>query len=61
VPQQNDRGERLAWLPYSQLGDEHHPVVGNLRWLIPLAQDWRHPDQVSVRTRFRNITERPSW
>lgn len=53
----NDVGEAIDWwiladLPYDQ-------CVGNLRWLIPLAMDWRRP-MAKVSTSER-ITERPSW
>jgi 8-oxo-dGTP diphosphatase len=53
----NDVGEPLAWRDtrfISQL-----QVVGNLRWLIPLAQDWRNIF-VGADT-LDDIKEKASW
>lgn len=59
VPRYNDAGEELAWLLVSHLGIVE--VLGNLRWLVPLAQDWRgtaHPVVVSA---VGDIRKRASW
>jgi 8-oxo-dGTP diphosphatase len=53
----NDVGEPLAWRDtrfISQL-----QVIGNLRWLIPLAQDWRNIF-VGADT-LDDIKEKASW
>jgi 8-oxo-dGTP diphosphatase len=54
----NDVGEPLAWRDTRFI--EQLRVVGNLRWLIPLAQDWRHKMFTSAYT-TDDIRERASW
>jgi 8-oxo-dGTP diphosphatase len=41
VPRLNDANEWLAWRELRFL--DQLQVIGNLRWLIPLALDWRRP------------------
>lgn len=60
-PMQNDRSELLGWAFVPNLGTSVGGVtlVGNLRWLIPMSQDWR-----GVRARVvadRDIVEKPTW
>lgn len=40
VPPSNDVQETLHWTQCSDL-PAMRAVVGNLRWLVPMAQDWR--------------------
>lgn len=60
-PGSNDRGEVLGWVDTRLLliGRLSSDVVGNLRWLIPMAQDWRRPRARVVSN--ADIRERPSW
>ena len=58
VPPYNDVGERLSWIDLDHF--THVAVVGNLRWLIPLARDWRDLSYVVVHPRG-DIRERPTW
>lgn len=57
VPSVNDAGERLAWRDTRFLPQLN--VVGNLRWLVPLAQDWR--EMAAVIECKDDIKERASW
>lgn len=57
VPITNDVGERLLWCPLPRIG---MPMVGNLHWLIPLAQDWRAPF-ASVCAIDHDIVRKPYW
>jgi 8-oxo-dGTP diphosphatase len=57
VPDINDVGEALLWVPVQALPNVR--VVGNLRWLVPLAEDWRtFTAQVSTQS---SIKERADW
>ena len=66
VPKTNDVGEELGWYNIhdvthysSSLHNSRLACVGNLRWLLPLAQDWRDLDVVvSVQD---DIVQRPTW
>lgn len=59
-PVANDVGELLGWVPVEGLFERPAmPCVGNLRWLIPLALDWRRPC-AHVRA-VLDVKERPSW
>jgi 8-oxo-dGTP pyrophosphatase MutT (NUDIX family) len=40
-PDENDRGEELMWVRCSKYDMISNSVVGNLRWLLPLALDPR--------------------
>lgn len=55
----NDVGEELNWWPVRGI-DTEIAMVGNLRWLIPLALDWRRGDVPLFRF-TDNIKERPTW
>jgi 8-oxo-dGTP diphosphatase len=56
----NDAMEQLIWHDTRHLEDEAWSVmIGNLHWLIPMAQDWRHY-QCRVTTRD-SIKSRPVW
>ena len=57
----NDVGEELIWesADYSEW-NYIRPMVGNLRWLLPLACDWRKFESVDVVTSDA-ISTRPSW
>jgi len=61
VPQFNDAGEALWWVPISSVGGMQYPVVGNLRWLIPLALDPRKLFAPPVVRYTDDIRERPTW
>jgi 8-oxo-dGTP diphosphatase len=54
----NDVGEPLSWLTTRSLDNVN--VIGNLRWLIPLAQDWRRHTPVTV-TVLDDIREKATW
>jgi len=58
VPQANDVGERLIWAP-STLPPIPN-AIGNLRWLIPLAVDWRSKELVTVVV-HDSIADKPAW
>lgn len=57
----NDARELLQWHMTQSLPDLE--VVGNLRWLIPLARDWRtfHADMKTQAGEINNIVRRPTW
>lgn len=57
VPPQNDTQEVLRWVQVEDL--QGLRVVGNLRWLVPLAQDWRKL-RVQLNTES-DIRTRPTW
>lgn len=60
-PMSNDAGEMLGWVDSDLVLRSRTIVqaVGNLRWLLPLALDWR---EVRVRAvTDRCITEKPTW
>jgi 8-oxo-dGTP diphosphatase len=66
-PVGNDRGEIMGWVEHEPLlADQlcwsdgtRMDVVGNLRWLVPLAMDWRFV--VSRCVTAHRISERPTW
>jgi 8-oxo-dGTP diphosphatase len=58
VPLLNDAGEAQAFFLLSNL--ESARVVGNLRWLIPMALDWRKVES-AVLSMKNNIVEHASW
>jgi 8-oxo-dGTP diphosphatase len=56
----NDVMEQLLWMDTRFLEEQAWSImVGNLHWLIPMAQDWRHY-QCRVTTRD-DIKSRPVW
>lgn len=57
VPSLNDSDEKLHWLNVADLPMRR--VVGNLHWLIPMAQDWRR--LVAKIDTSSDIRERASW
>jgi 8-oxo-dGTP diphosphatase len=58
-PLHNDVGEELGWIHHRAVGATH--AIGNLRWLIPMARDWREfAEPVLVRPKY-DIRERASW
>lgn len=66
APSQNDVGEALCWVPLPN-GVITQGVVGNLKWLVPLAMDWRElrsPNRsyggLEIITQHE-ISRRPSW
>ncbi len=62
VPKKNDRGETLLWVDFLTLLRDptpNWPMVGNLRWLLPLALDWRMP-RVDIFV-SADITTQPIW
>lgn len=56
----NDVGERLSWEPVRLETFPPDTLVGNLRWLIPMALDWRQSLVASVNVKD-SIRENPSW
>lgn len=60
VRRQNDVGERLLWnsVPTTHISNN---VVGNLKWLIPLALDPRELPAVTFDARKHDISARPTW
>jgi 8-oxo-dGTP diphosphatase len=63
LPEKNDAGELLRWVDpvdiYSHMREER--ALGNLHWLLPLAQDPR-PLQEPVVVHVRgDIRETPTW
>lgn len=60
MPRENDVGERLLWTS-TMAASRMSNVVGNLKWLLPLAMD---PRGVLMTTRVyprEQIGERPTW
>jgi 8-oxo-dGTP diphosphatase len=57
---QNDSGEPQGWYEVKDLGLPSTQLVGNLRWLIPMALDWRRLEVV-VNTPHDDITTNPAW
>jgi 8-oxo-dGTP diphosphatase len=53
----NDVGEPVAWWDIGGLRER--PVIGNLNWLIPMAQDWRDI-QVHINV-TDDISKRATW
>lgn len=60
LPVENDAGEACDWVGTSLAPDPNRQVVGNLRWLVPMAQDWRRMDG-HTRATDDDISSRPSW
>lgn len=58
TPVHNDVGEYLLWA--STLSLDRVRVIGNLRWLIPLALDWREHNIVQVEA-LSDIREKAAW
>lgn len=58
TPVQNDVGEPLRWVPVQAL--PKYEVIGNLRWLMPLAADWRQHTPVIV-SMVDDIREKATW
>jgi 8-oxo-dGTP diphosphatase len=59
TPTHNDANEELAWFNVSDLGVV--PVLGNLRWLVPLALDWRGVASPVIVRSVGDIREKASW
>lgn len=59
-PDTNDVGEKLRWFVIDDVNRRSANVVGNLRWLVPLALDWRDHDTVVFRS-YDDIKENPTW
>lgn len=60
-PEKNDVGEDLFWLHWLEVAGGRRSAVGNLRWLLPLALDWRgfvQPVTVDVK---KDIREKATW
>lgn len=60
VPAYNDSGEKLSWMSLD-IQSLSNQVVGNLRWLIPLALDWRGLREVPMFEFASDIKEKASW
>jgi 8-oxo-dGTP diphosphatase len=58
VPKINDAGEPLRWVNVDTLYG--YRKIGNLNWLIPLAQDWRKGSVVQF-CFHDDIREKASW
>lgn len=60
----NDAGEVMSWHSTTHLMAANYTlscrVVGNLRWLLPMAMDWRS-DLVALVTTAQEIRRRPTW
>lgn len=63
VPPHNDAGELLGWVSVPQMQrDNFHGMfrsIGNLRWIIPMAMDWRKM-QVDIHPK-EDIRAKPYW
>lgn len=58
-PPENDAGEKMEWVPMSSVPDL--PVLGNLRWMLPLAQDWRGFESAVHVSPIGKINRSPTW
>jgi 8-oxo-dGTP diphosphatase len=58
IPMTNDAGEAQGWVRLDKLHTMEQ--VGNLRWLIPMALDWRKIEG-AVNAMKNDIVGRPSW
>jgi 8-oxo-dGTP diphosphatase len=59
IPEVNDKeAENLV---VTRLEDTDRDMVGNLRWLIPMACDWRAISNVIVNVEHADIREHASW
>lgn len=58
-PVHNDAGESLHWLPW-EMAAFGRRVVGNLSWLLPLAQDPRQIPSTLFEPKG-SIVEMPTW
>lgn len=58
MPVRNDVGEILEWW-HTDMQPFRRAIIGNLQWLIPMAQDWRK--MVATVNVTDNITVRPWW
>lgn len=58
-PENNDVGEPLQWKHVPKL-NAGAATIGNLRWLIPLALDWRNLEPMVVHA-HGDIREKASW
>lgn len=56
---QNDVGETLSWHHHEDV--QRLPVLGNLKWLVPLARDWRGLVAPVVVRSVGDIRERATW
>lgn len=59
VPSKNDAGEKLHWISVVEL--PVYPVIGNLRWIVPMAQDWRRQNYPVVFATEEHIRRRATW
>lgn len=60
LPDLNDAGEMMRWHGTSLRPDPDAQLVGNLRWLVPMAQDWRRVSGVTESI-GDDISSRPAW
>jgi len=58
-PKYNDANEMMAWLNMADM-DKHH-VLGNLRWMLPLALDPRGFSEPVHYQPMSDISARPTW
>lgn len=59
VPDHNDAGEPLAWCDVGWMLAGGFPVLGNLKWLVPMALDWR--ETICVTVAKGDIRRKASW
>lgn len=57
-PEFNDADEQMAWLSMADM--DKYQVLGNLRWMLPLALDPRSIDPIYV-VPNTDISRRPTW
>lgn len=60
-PEKNDVGEDLFWLHWLEIAAGRRSAVGNLRWLLPLALDWRGFNQPVAVDVKKDIREKSTW
>lgn len=60
-PHANDQGEPLAWINVADACSGRQHVIGNLRWLLPLALDPRRFVSPVLVEPVGDIREKPTW
>jgi len=58
--ERNDVDENLVTVSLGDIANMQS-IVGNLKWLVPMACDWREIREVIMHVEHADIRERPTW